>query len=145
MCSRSRYLRIGSRLKACFWLDDDARITPAVVRWYNVFGLLMFCNPVVIIMTLNGCVECNEMLWAAVSGQQLPGQLPPTTIPTKDNRHPKQLSPWQLPPSIMRFTHHQGRMQGEGLGLTPPLELDILQKFYYLRKEINCFYMLFAC
>jgi len=33
----------------------------------------------------------------------------------------------------------QGRTQGGVLGLTPPLELDILQKFYYLRKEINCF------
>jgi len=32
-----------------------------------------------------------------------------------------------------------------GLGLNPPLELDILQKFYYLRKEINCFGILFAC
>jgi len=32
-----------------------------------------------------------------------------------------------------------------GLGLKPLLELDILQKFYYLRKEINCFYILFAC
>ena len=39
----------------------------------------------------------------------------------------------------------QGRTQGGGLGLTPPLELDIFQKFYYLRKEINCFYILFAC
>jgi len=29
----------------------------------------------------------------------------------------------------------QGRTQGGlGLGLTPPLELDILQKLYYLRK-----------
>jgi len=28
-----------------------------------------------------------------------------------------------------------------GLGLKTPLELDILQKFYYLRKEINCFYI----
>ena len=27
----------------------------------------------------------------------------------------------------------------------PPLELDILQKFYYLCKEINCFRILFAC
>ena len=27
----------------------------------------------------------------------------------------------------------------KGLGLTPPLELDILQKLYYLRKEIKCF------
>jgi len=32
-----------------------------------------------------------------------------------------------------------------GLGLTPPLELDILQKLYYLRKEIKCFRILFAC
>jgi len=40
---------------------------------------------------------------------------------------------------------HQGRTQGGVLGLKPPLELDILQKFYYLRKEINCFRMLFAC
>jgi len=28
----------------------------------------------------------------------------------------------------------QGRTQGEELGLTPPLELDILQKRYYLRR-----------
>jgi len=32
-----------------------------------------------------------------------------------------------------------------GLGLKPPLELDILEKFYYLRKEIECFRILFAC
>jgi len=37
------------------------------------------------------------------------------------------------------------RKGGLGLGLNSPLELDILQKFYYLRKEINCFYVLFAC
>jgi len=30
-------------------------------------------------------------------------------------------------------------------GVNPPLELDILQKRQYLRKEINCFYILFAC
>jgi len=29
---------------------------------------------------------------------------------------------------------YQGRTQGGGLGLTPPLELDILQKLYHLRK-----------
>jgi len=39
----------------------------------------------------------------------------------------------------------QGRTQGGGLGLKPPLELDILQKLYYLRKEIKCFRILFAC
>jgi len=32
-----------------------------------------------------------------------------------------------------------------GLGLNPPLELDILQKLYYLRKEIKFFRILFAC
>jgi len=32
----------------------------------------------------------------------------------------------------------QGRTK-RGLGLTPPLELNILQKIYYLRKEINFF------
>ena len=32
-----------------------------------------------------------------------------------------------------------------GFGVNPPLELDILQKFYYLCKEINCFRILFAC
>ena len=36
----------------------------------------------------------------------------------------------------------QGRTQEGGLGLTPTLELDILQKFYYLRKEIDCFRLL---
>jgi len=39
----------------------------------------------------------------------------------------------------------KGVRKGGGLGLKPPLELDILQIFYYLRKEINCFYILFAC
>jgi len=28
----------------------------------------------------------------------------------------------------------QGRTQGGGMGLKPTLELDILQKLYYLRK-----------
>jgi len=32
-----------------------------------------------------------------------------------------------------------------GLGLKPPLELDILQKLYYLRKGDYCFRILFAC
>jgi len=40
----------------------------------------------------------------------------------------------------------QGRMQGGHFGVKPPpFELDILQKLYYLRKEINCFRTLFAC
>jgi len=39
----------------------------------------------------------------------------------------------------------QGRTQGGVWGLNPPLELDILQKLYYLRKEINCFRILSAC
>jgi len=43
------------------------------------------------------------------------------------------------------MTHGQGRAQGFFLGLTPPLELDILQKLYYLHKEIKCFRILFAC
>jgi len=38
----------------------------------------------------------------------------------------------------------QGRTQG-GVGVKTPLELDILQKLYYLRKEIKCFRILFAC
>jgi len=46
---------------------------------------------------------------------------------------------------IFRKPHSQGRTQGGGLGLKPLLELDILQKFDYLRKEINCFRILFAC
>ena len=33
----------------------------------------------------------------------------------------------------------------KGVGVKPPLELDILQKLYYLRKEIKCFRILFAC
>ena len=37
------------------------------------------------------------------------------------------------------------RAYARGLGLKPPLEVDILQKLYYLRKEINCFRILFAC
>ena len=32
-----------------------------------------------------------------------------------------------------------------GLGLTPPLDLDILQNFITCAKEINCFRILFAC
>jgi len=39
----------------------------------------------------------------------------------------------------------QGRTQGGGLGLKPPLELDILQNFITCVKEINCFRILFAC
>jgi len=33
----------------------------------------------------------------------------------------------------------QGRTQGGGLGVKHPVELDILQKLYYLRKEEQCF------
>jgi len=49
--------------------------------------------------------------------------------------------------SFRKCFDYQGRTQGRwgGLGLTPPLELDILQKLYYLRKEIKCFRILFAC
>jgi len=47
---------------------------------------------------------------------------------------------------VTTVPYNQGRTQGGGiLGLTPPLELDILQKLYYLRKEIKCFHILFAC
>jgi len=35
--------------------------------------------------------------------------------------------------------------RGRGFGVNPPVELDILQKFYYLCKEIKCFRILFAC
>jgi len=34
------------------------------------------------------------------------------------------------------------RAYARGLGLKPPLELDILQKLYYLRKEIKRFRIL---
>jgi len=37
------------------------------------------------------------------------------------------------------------RKGGWGLGSKKPFELDILQKLYYLHKEINCFRILFAC
>jgi len=37
------------------------------------------------------------------------------------------------------------RVAQGGFGLNLPLELDILQKHYYLHKEINCFRILFAC
>jgi len=39
----------------------------------------------------------------------------------------------------------KGVRNGGGVGVKPPLELDILQKLYYLRKEIKCFRILFAC
>jgi len=46
--------------------------------------------------------------------------------------------------SVLEFlTRTQGRTQGGGVK-TPP-ELDILQKLYYLRKEIKCFRIIFAC
>ena len=35
--------------------------------------------------------------------------------------------------------------RGVRVRVKPPLELDILQKLYYLRKEIKCFRILFAC
>jgi len=35
------------------------------------------------------------------------------------------------------------RKRGD-FGVKTPLEFDILQKLYYLRKEINCFRILFA-
>ena len=53
--------------------------------------------------------------------------------------------------SNLWFCHHgeccytQGRTQRGVLGLKPPLEVDILQKLYYLRKEIKCFRVHFAC
>jgi len=47
--------------------------------------------------------------------------------------------------SLEGGTMEQGRRQRWVFGVKPPLELDILQKFYYLPKEINCFRILFAC
>ena len=47
---------------------------------------------------------------------------------------------------VDEYTDVQGRTQGGGVGVNPPsLELDILRKLCYLRKEINCFRKLFAC
>jgi len=44
------------------------------------------------------------------------------------------------------MSDNQGHTQGGGVGVNPPLlGLDMLQKLYYLRKEINCFRILFAC
>jgi len=37
----------------------------------------------------------------------------------------------------------KGVRKGGFWGLNPPLELDILQKLYYLRKEIKCFRIFF--
>jgi len=42
-------------------------------------------------------------------------------------------------------TAKQGRTQGGSLWLKSPPELDILQKLYYVRKEISCFRIPFAC
>jgi len=41
--------------------------------------------------------------------------------------------------------HTRAYAKGRVCGLTTPLELDILQKLYYLCKEIKCFCILFAC
>jgi len=56
---------------------------------------------------------------------------------------------------VLRYlerSRHGGWQQSNGVkgvrkggGLNHPLELDIFQKIYYLRKEINCFRILFAC
>jgi len=43
------------------------------------------------------------------------------------------------------LTLNQERTQGEGFGVNPPLEHDILQNFITYAKEINCFRILFAC
>jgi len=48
-------------------------------------------------------------------------------------------------PSQLMCVSNKGVRKGGELGFKPPLELDILQKIYYLRKEINCFCILFAC
>jgi len=39
----------------------------------------------------------------------------------------------------------KGVRKGGFWGWNPPIELDILQKLYYLRKEIKYFRILFAC
>jgi len=39
----------------------------------------------------------------------------------------------------------KGVRKGVGVGVNPPLELDILQNFIACAKEINCFRILFAC
>jgi len=45
---------------------------------------------------------------------------------------------------MLRYDCGQGRTQG-GLGVNPPLELDILQTFTTFAKEISCFHILFTC
>ena len=55
---------------------------------------------------------------------------------------------WQVRMFVKQRTlpsANKGIRKEEVLGLTPSLELDILQKLYYLRKEIKCFRILFAC
>jgi len=49
-----------------------------------------------------------------------------------------------LPPLHTPIAPTKGVRKG-GVGVNPPLELDILQKLYHLRKEIKCFRILFAC
>jgi len=46
--------------------------------------------------------------------------------------------------SAFLYTEARAYARG-GVGVKPPLELDILQKLYHLRKEIKCFRILFAC
>ena len=47
--------------------------------------------------------------------------------------------------NFFRIDYTKGVRKEGGLGLKTPLELDILQKFYYLRNEVTCFCILFAC
>jgi len=46
---------------------------------------------------------------------------------------------------LTAMVYRQGRTQGEGVGVNPPLEHNILQNFITYAKEINCFRILFAC
>ena len=67
--------------------------------------------------------------------------LPVATVVVLNLQHMKLVKPFYTTCYCV-----QGRTKGgEGVGLKSPLEFDILQILFYLRKEINCFRISFAC
>jgi len=50
-----------------------------------------------------------------------------------------------LPTSMCILFYTQGRTQGVGFGVNPPLSLIFYKNFITCTKEIKCFRILFAC
>ena len=130
--------------KVCKQINNHFPIEITCDRSCIILNRLFFNIPTMISEPSN---RFAASLWKHFGDRQLTTffSLSPTFITRNIDCKGPSLFRYVSNPALTNSTLMQGRTQGGGLGLTPPLELDILQKLYYLRKEIKCFRILFAC